>query len=160
MTRRAKRTRMLGCTAVVLALATSGFTPNGEHFFVPPPEGQPNLMYFGFVKDTNGKLITEPATFRIEVKSLEMDFHFQQDRPGHYRSPDVGAYHKEMGVPIDPTGISIVIDLPGWRQVRPANTTVPNKRTGAPNFSTKVPFKLMGTVNIDFVMERTSRAAR
>jgi hypothetical protein len=145
MTRHTRSVRVYGCVAVAIVLATSGFAwANGGEFFQPAGAGKVDLVYFGFVKDTNGKLITnESAVVRVDAKVLEMDFLFMLDKPGHYRSPDIGAYHKEMGVPIDPTKMDISISMPGWRQVSPIRTKVPNK--------------IKGAINIDFVMEKVER---
>ncbi|MSR07316.1 MAG: hypothetical protein EXR93_09670 [Gemmatimonadetes bacterium] len=139
MIRNSRRAALLACVA--FALATSGFTlANGGEFFQPAGSGKVDLVYFGFIKDTNGKLITETAILRVFVDNLEMHFPFMPDKPGHYRSPDIGAYHKEMGVDVDPSAIRIDIVMPGWKQVRPISGKVPNKTKG--------------TINIDFLMEK------
>jgi hypothetical protein len=136
-----KRAGLFGCAALAIALVTSGFTfANGGVFFQPAGKGKVDLVYFGFIKDTNGKILNNPAVLRIDAKSLEMDFEFMPDKPGHYRSPDIGAYHKEMGVPVDPAQLEFTVAMPGYRQVRPANAKVPSKTKGA--------------INIDFVMEK------
>jgi hypothetical protein len=130
---------LLACAA--FALAASGFTwRNGGEFFQPAGAGKVDLVYFGFIKDTKGRLIADAAIIKVDARSLDMDFRFMPDKPGHYRSPDIGAYHREMGVPVDPAGLEITIQMPGWKQVSPIKTTVPNKTKGA--------------INIDFVMEK------
>jgi hypothetical protein len=146
MIRHSKRAVLLGCIAFASALVTSGFTSNGGTanggaFFQPAGAGKVDLVYFGFIKDTKGKLLNKAAVLRIDAQALEMDFQFMPDKPGHYRSPDIGLYHKEMGVPVDPSTMEITIAMPGYKQVRPLKSKVPNKTKGA--------------INIDFVMEET-----
>jgi hypothetical protein len=125
---------------LAIAVSSSGAMANGEKFFQPAGNGKVDLVYFGFIKDTNGKLI-DKAYLEITSKPLGMIFPFELDKVGHYRSPDIGAYYKKMGIPVDPAGLEISVVMPsGWKQVSPARTKVPNRAAGV--------------INIDFVMQK------
>ncbi len=124
----------LGLTAAGVALA------NGGEFFLPAPEhGHVDLVYFGHIKDTDGNYI-DNAELTVHVGGVGMTMPFDNDTPGHYRSPDIGAQIKDQGETVDPAQITIACSKKGYRQVRPAKNTVPDKAEG--------------TYEIDFVLEK------
>lgn len=131
----------LGAGAFGIALAVSGVAlANGGEFFLPAPEhGHVDLVYFGHIKDTDGNYV-DGAQLTVHVDGLGMTFPFDNDSPGHYRSPDIGAQIKDAGETVDPTKISIVCNKKGYKQVRPA--------------SPAVPLKADGTHEIDFVLAK------
>ena len=139
MKRRSNRARLLAGAAFGGALALSGLAwANGGEFFLPAPEhGKVDLVYFGHIKDTDGNYI-DNAEIVVQVKDLGLTFPFDNDSPGHYRSPDIGAQIKDIGEKVDPSQISIAITKKGYTQLRPV----------------KVPEKADGTYEIDFVLAK------
>jgi hypothetical protein len=124
----------IGVTAAGVALA------NGGEFFLPAPEhGHVDLVNFGHIKDTDGNYI-DNAELTVHVDGVGMTFPFDNDTPGHYRSPDIGAQIKDLGETVDPSQITIACSKKGYKQVRPAKTAVPDKAEG--------------TYEIDFVLEK------
>jgi hypothetical protein len=102
---------------------------NGGEFFLPAPEhGHVDLVYFGHIKDTDGNYL-DNAELRIHVAGVGMTMPFDNDTPGHYRSPDVGAQIKDQGEDVDPSKITIAC-------------------------SNAVPDKAEGTYEIDFVLAK------
>jgi len=131
----------LGGSAFMLAIAASGLAmANGGEFFLPAPEhGHVDLVYFGHIKDTDGNYV-DGAELTVHVDGVGMTFPFDNDSPGHYRSPDIGAQIKDAGETVDPTKITIVCSKKGYKQVRPN--------------SPAVPLKADGTHEIDFVLAK------
>jgi len=128
---RSNRARLLAGAGLVagLGLALSGAAwANGGEFFLPAPEhGKVDLVYFGIIKDTDGNYIDD-AQITISVKDLGLTFPFENDRPGHYRSPDIGAQIKDIGEKIDPSQISIEVSKKGYAQAQAVK--VPQKPEG------------------------------
>lgn len=124
-----------------LGLMTSGLAlANGGEFFLPAPEhGHVDLVYFGNIKDTEGNYLDD-VEMTIHVDGIGMTFPFDNDRIGHYRSPDVGAQIKDNGEAVDPSKITIVAEKKGYKQVKPLVKTVP--------------LKPEGTYEINFVMAK------
>src|SRR5688500_7436967 len=71
---------------------------NGYEFFAPAGDNRPlDLVYVGQIRDkSTGKLVRTPAYLMLTEKESGMTFPFGNDRPGHYRSPDVGAHIKDL----------------------------------------------------------------
>ena len=67
----------------------------------------------------------------------------RNDAPGHFRSPYVGKAIKGLGKEIDPADIEITVTKPGYKQVLPTKTAVPNRAAGA--------------VQVEFVMEPAAK---
>jgi hypothetical protein len=132
---------LFGVCAFASALAVAGAAlGNGGEFFLPAPEhGHVDLVYFGHIKDTDGNYL-DNAELTIHVDGVGMTMPFDNDTPGHYRSPDIGAQIKDQGEEVDPTRITIACAKKGYRQVRPTRNTVPDKAEG--------------TYEIDFVLEK------
>ena len=73
----------------------------------------------------------------VETSSRYMyEIQFDQDRPGHYRSPDVGALYKEALQKVDPTIITITARRYGYKDV-----------------TRRVPLRSSGVLRLDFTME-------
>jgi hypothetical protein len=131
----------LGGSILAVALAMSGVAlANGGEFFLPAPEhGHVDLVYFGHIKDTDGNYL-DGAEMTVHVEGVGMTFPFDNDTPGHYRSPDIGAQIKDAGETVDPSKITISCAKKGYKQVKPAASAVPLKDSG--------------TYEIDFVLAK------
>ncbi len=134
----------LGGSVLGLGLLTAGVAlANGGEFFTPAPEhGKVDLVYFGSIKDTDGNYL-DNAEMTIHVDGIGMTFPFDNDRQGHYRSPDIGAQIKDNGEAVDPSKITIMCAKKGYKVVRPSKDAVP--------------LKADGTYEIDFVLEKESQ---
>ena len=129
----------LGGGVLGVGLLVSGIAlANGGEFFLPAPEhGKVDLVYFGHIKDTDGNYV-DNAQITVSVKDLGLTFPFDNDSPGHYRSPDIGAQIKDIGEKVDPSQISIGINKKGYSLAKPV----------------KVPEKPDGTYEIDFLLTK------
>lgn len=126
-----------GVLAAMLAASGSALA-NGGEFFTPAPEhGHVDLVYFGHIKDTDGNYL-DGAEMTVHVDGIGMTFPFDNDSPGHYRSPDIGAQIKDAGETVDPAKISISCAKKGYKQAKPA----------------VVPQKDSGTYEIDFILAK------
>ena len=90
----------LSATILGFILALAGpVWANGEEFFSAAGTGKIDLVYFGRIKDRlTGRSVTDEAIFLINDKATGLSFPFTNDRPGHYRSPDVGTAIKAIGI--------------------------------------------------------------
>ncbi len=144
---RSKHRSLLSLGGGVLALGflTAGVAlANGGEFFTPAPEhGKVDLVYFGNIKDTDGNYL-DNAEMTVHVDGIGMTFPFDNDRPGHYRSPDIGAQIKDNGEAVDPSKITITCAKKGYKVVRPAKDSVP--------------LKPEGTYEIDFVLAKDNQS--
>jgi hypothetical protein len=132
-----------------LSLAILGFIlafagtvgANGEEFFAAAGSGKIDLVYFGRIKDKRtGRSVTDEAIFLIKDKGTGLSFPFTNDKPGHFRSPDVGTAIKEIGERVDVNTFEVELQVAGYKKA-----TV-----------TRVPRKTHGTVEIDFALEPLS----
>jgi hypothetical protein len=105
---------------------------NGEEFFEPAGEGPVALVYFGHIKDSDGKPLDNVVVW---IQTSVQVFNISNDSPGHYRSPDVGTYFKETGETLDASNIKILAAKPGYQQ-------------GWKD----VPKKVDGAIQVDFVL--------
>ena len=81
----------------IVALAPTAWA-NGEEFFAPAKNGKIDLVYFGRIKDSQtGRSVTDSVYFLLTDKSTGLSFPFTNDKPGHFRSPDIGTAIKEIG---------------------------------------------------------------
>jgi hypothetical protein len=127
-----------GILTAAVGLSGPAFA-NGGEFFLPAPEhGHVDLVYFGHIKDTDGNYL-DGAEMTVHV-DVGMTFPFDNDSPGHYRSPDVGAQIKDAGETVDPSKITISCAKKGYKQVKPTTNAVPQKDSG--------------TYEIDFVLAK------
>jgi hypothetical protein len=111
---------------------------NGEEFFASAGNGKIDLVYFGRIKDKlTGRTVTDEAIFLINDKATGLSFPFTNDKPGHYRSPDVGKAIREIGEKVDVNGFEVELQVAGYKKAR----------------VTRVPRKTQGNVELDFALE-------
>ena len=122
----------------LLSAAVLGFTlafdatawANGEEFFATAKDGKVDLVYFGRIKDSRtGRSVTDSVYFVLTDKSTGLSFPFTNDKPGHFRTPDVGTAIKEIGEQIDVKGFVIDINVAGYKKT--TITRMPRKAEGA-----------------------------
>lgn len=104
---------------------------NGTQFFFPTPNGQadsPNaLIYAGNIKDTRGRYVDDVRIFVVAVDQ-GITLPVKNDRPGHYRTPDVHRWIESLGGKVNPEKIRIDIAKPGYVLARPA--AIPRRTSG------------------------------
>ena len=121
----------------ILALAGTAWA-NGEEFFAPAKNGKIDLVYFGRIKDSRtGRSVTDSVYFVLTDKSTGLSFPFTNDKPGHFRSPDVGTAIKEIGEQVDVKAFELDVHVPDYKKV-----TI-----------TRVPRKGQGNVELDIALE-------
>jgi hypothetical protein len=103
---------------------------NGEEFFAPAKNTRIDLVYFGRIKDSQtGRSVTDSVYFLLTDKSTGLSFPFVNDKPGHFRSPDVGTAIKEIGEQIDVNAFEVTVNAGGYK--RATITRMPRKAQGA-----------------------------
>jgi hypothetical protein len=111
---------------------------NGEEFFAAAGSGKIDLVYFGRIKDRlTGRSVTDEAIFLINDKATGLSFPFTNDKPGHYRSPDIGTAIKEIGEKVDVNAFEVELQVAGYKKA-----TV-----------TRVPRQTHGNVELDFALD-------
>ena len=117
---------VLVCTLGVAATAWG----NGEAFFMPAPNGKPvDLVYVGRIRDNHTGRLLQGVTITITDKKSGLIFPFENDTPGHYRSPDVGASIKDLaGTKVDAGDLQFEVTAMGYKPV--TLTKAPRKTTG------------------------------
>jgi hypothetical protein len=112
--------------AFVLALgAAEVASANGSAFFKPAGSNEKvDLVYFGKIKGTRGQNLD---FVECEVSDGVFEVRWENDKPGHYRSPDIGKFIKGYGQPVDPKALQITCFADGHEVV---SRRVPNKATG------------------------------
>ena len=120
----------LSAVVLVLLLSFAGTAwANGEEFFAPAKDGTIDLVYFGRIKDSRtGRSVTDSVYFLLTDKSTGLSFQFTSDKPGHYRSPDIGAAIKGIGEKVDVNAFEISTIVAGYKKAR--ITRVPRKAQG------------------------------
>ena len=115
---RANMKMQLIVASVVLASGT--LLANGEAFFLPANRGPVNLVYFARVKNARtGRPIEKPPYVTIVDPYSGIILPFAGDKPGHFRSPDVGKAIKEVTThPIDTQQLEIVVTASGYQTVK------------------------------------------
>jgi hypothetical protein len=127
----------VGVLGFILAFAGT-VRANGEEFFAAAGSGKIDLVYFGRIRDKRtGRSVVDEAIFLIKDKATGLSFPFTNDKPGHYRSPDVGTAIKEIGEKVDVNAFEVELQVAGYKKA-----TV-----------TRVPRKTHGTVELDFALE-------
>ena len=130
----------LACASIVSPAWADGY----EFFTVD--RGKPvNLVYVGQIRDKQtGRMVREPAYFMVTEKHSGMTFPFVNDRPGHFRSPDIGESVEELaGTRVDPKNLEFELSVAGYKTVKLA----------------EVPRKSKGVVELNFRVEREGVAA-
>src|SRR5229473_1955820 len=134
---------ILGSVAILGFILAFGGTvrANGEEFFSAARSGKIDLVYFGRIKDKRtGRSVIDEAIFLIKDKATGLSFPFTNDKPGHYRSPDVGTAIKEIGEKVDVNAFEVELQVAGYKKAR----------------VTRVPRKTQGIVELDFALEPLS----
>ena len=129
----------LSISILGFVLASAGtLLGNREQFFAAAGSGKIDLVYFGRIKDKRtGRSVNDQAIFLIKDKATGLSFPFTNDKPGHYRSPDIGTAIKEIGEKVDVNAFEVDLHVAGYK-----TATV-----------TRVPRRTHGTVEIDFALE-------
>ena len=133
--RRDSAFRSVAILGFILALAGTAWA-NGEEFFAPAKNGKIDLVYFGRIKDSrSGRSVTDSVYFVLTDKSTGLSFPFTNDKPGHFRSPDVGTAIKEIGEQIDVKGFVIDINVAGYKRTTiarmPRKANLPPENPGS-----------------------------
>jgi hypothetical protein len=128
-----------------LVLASGTLLANGESFFIPALKGPVDLVYFARVKNARtGRPIEKPPYVTIVDPYSGIILPFVGDKPGHFRSPDVGAAIKEVTAhPIDTRQLEIVVTASGYQTVRVGH----------------IPRQTKGTIELDVKMEPKTGAS-
>lgn len=139
MTSRLRSTARRSSFALLLALIwTTAVGANGHAFFLPAgKKAKVNLVYFGTIRDRTTGRPLDFVDVTISANNVMMTFPFSNDRPGHYRSPDIGSAIKEVGEKVEPKQTEIVVYVEGYKEARRS-----------------VPRKTEGVVPIDFLMDK------
>src|SRR2546428_827320 len=121
--------RSVAILGFILALASTAWA-NGEEFFAPAKNGKIDLVYYGRIKDSRtGRSVTDSVYFNLTDKSTGLSFPFTNDKPGHFRSPDVGTAIKEIGEKIDAGAFEVTVNAGGYK--RATITRMPRKAQGS-----------------------------
>jgi hypothetical protein len=126
MSQLSRRTRFAGLVIPLILLAFSGVAAaNGSAFFKPASSNEKvDLVYFGTIKGTRGQNLD---FVECELGNGVFEVRWENDRPGHYRSPDIGKFIKGYGQPVDPKALQITCFADGLELV---SQGVPNKSQG------------------------------
>jgi hypothetical protein len=136
--------RSVAILGFILALAGTAWA-NGEEFFAPAKNGKIDLVYYGRIKDSQtGRSITDSVYFVLTDKSTGLSFPFTNDKPGHYRSPDVGTAIKEIGEQIDVSRFAIDVHVAGYKKATIAR--VPRKAHGTVELAVRLEPVVSGEV--------------
>jgi hypothetical protein len=128
MMRRDSAFRAVAILGFILALAGTAWA-NGEEFFAPAKNGKIDLVYFGRIKDSRtGRSVADSVYFNLTDKSTGLSFPFTNDKPGHFRSPDVGTAIKEIGEKVNVGAFEVSINAGGYK--RATITRMPRKAEG------------------------------
>src|SRR5262245_17498642 len=105
--------------ALALLASTALVTPvwaDGYEFFTVDRGKPVNLVYVGQIREKDtGRVIREPAYFMVNEKRSGMTFPFVNDRPGHYRSPDIGESVEELaGFTVNPADLEFEVSVAGY----------------------------------------------
>jgi len=130
---------------LVFPTLVSSAWADGYEFFTVDRGRAVNLVYVGQIRDKNsGQVVREPAYFMVTEKRSGMTFPFVNDRPGHYRSPDIGESVEELaGMAVNPKDLEFELSVAGYKSVK----------------LTDVPRKNKGVVEVNFRVEREDAAA-
>ena len=132
------RSRCAGIAVILATALTVGsavLDANGLPFFKPANGGKVDLVYVGQIKDQDGNLLRNVELSVATTNRFMYEITFDQDAPGHYRSPDVGVLVKEAYQTVNPNEITIVARKYGYRTV-----------------IRKAPLRTSGTLRVDIWM--------
>jgi hypothetical protein len=140
--------RNLAAPAIVAALLTSAAASvwaDGYEFFTVDRGKEANLVYVGQLRDKDsGRIVRAPAYFMVTEKRSGMTFPFVNDRPGHYRSPDIGESVEQLaGTAVNPNDLEFELEVAGYKKVT----------------ASTMPRKSKGVVELNFKLERDAAVA-
>ena len=127
-------------TLVVFVLASAALVgpawADGYEFFTVDRGKPVNLVYVGQIREKDtGRVVREPAYFMVNEKRSGMTFPFVNDRPGHYRSPDIGESVEELaGFTVNPADLEFEVSVAGYKNVKLTNAPRRNKGVVELNF--------------------------
>ena len=135
-------------SALVVLLSPLHVSParaDGYEFFTVDRGKPVNLVYVGQIRDKqSGRMVREPAYFMVTEKHSGMTFPFVNDRPGHFRSPDIGESVEELaGTKVNPDNLEFELSIAGYKSVK----------------LTEVPRRNKGVVELNFRVERDDAPA-
>src|SRR5690242_11414326 len=87
---------------------------DGGEFYQPADEGPIDLVYFGLIKGSDGRPLDD---VEIEVNTEKELFRVMNDKPGHFRTPDIGNYYKNLGEQVNLDFVQITVNKPGYESV-------------------------------------------
>ena len=125
---------------VLAALASTALvTPawaDGYEFFTVDRGKAAKLVYVGQIREKeSGRVVREPAYFMVTEKRSGMTFPFVNDRPGHYRSPDIGESVEQLaGTAVNPADLEFEVSVAGYKNVKLTNAPRRNKGVVEMNF--------------------------
>jgi len=129
----------------VSALASTTWA-NGEEFFAPAKNSKIDLVYFGRIKDSQtGRSVTDSVYFVLTDNATGLSFPFVNDKPGHFRSPDVGTAIKEIGEKIDVSAFEVSVIAGGYKRV--VLNRMPRKADGAVELDVRLEPVIPGDVS-------------
>jgi len=126
-------------TALAALASTALVTPawaDGYEFFTVDRGKAAKLVYVGQIREKeSGRVVREPAYFMVTEKRSGMTFPFVNDRPGHYRSPDIGESVEELaGFTVNPADLEFEVSVAGYKNVKLTNAPRRNKGVVEMNF--------------------------
>ena len=126
-------------TAFAVLASTALVTPawaDGYEFFTVDRGKAAKLVYVGQIREReSGRVVREPAYFMVTEKRSGMTFPFVNDRPGHYRSPDIGESVEQLaGTAVNPADLEFEVSVAGYKNVKLTNAPRRNKGVVEMNF--------------------------
>jgi len=126
-------------TAFAVLASTALVTPawaDGYEFFTVDRGKAAKLVYVGQIREKeSGRVVREPAYFMVTEKRSGMTFPFVNDRPGHYRSPDIGESVEQLaGTAVNPADLEFEVSVAGYKNVKLTNAPRRNKGVVEMNF--------------------------
>ena len=126
-------------TALAVLASTALVTPawaDGYEFFTVDRGKAAKLVYVGQIREKeSGRVVREPAYFMVTEKRSGMTFPFVNDRPGHYRSPDIGESVEQLaGTAVNPADLEFEVSVAGYKNVKLTNAPRRNKGVVEMNF--------------------------
>ena len=126
-------------TALAVLASTVFVTPawaDGYEFFTVDRGKAAKLVYVGQIREKDsGRVVREPAYFMVTEKRSGMTFPFVNDRPGHYRSPDIGESVEQLaGSAVNPADLEFEVSVAGYKNVKLTNAPRRNKGVVEMNF--------------------------
>jgi len=143
-------TALTGLVACALVVSFAGSaSANGSAFFKPAGSNEKvDLVYFGKIKGTRGQNLD---FVECEISDGVFEVRWENDRPGHYRSPDIGKFIKGYGAPVDPKALFITCFADGHEVV---SQRVPRRAQGIHQVDSVLP-SVPGKVSFTDVLAET-----